>query len=77
LNPALVWGEQVILEIKFTGRFPNWFGGLVRIFGLRQCGAAKYVEGVDLLWGGGQRTTQLKPGRPWTFARGGRGVGVA
>jgi hypothetical protein len=48
-NPVMPWGPQVILELKFTGRFPDWFGELVRIFGIRQCGVAKYAEGVDEL----------------------------
>jgi hypothetical protein len=48
-QPLLVWGKDVILELKFTNRFPGWFGELVRVFGLRQCGAAKYVDGVTLI----------------------------
>lgn len=48
-NPVMPWGKQVILELKFTGRFPNWFGELVRIFGVMQCGVAKYAEGVTFL----------------------------
>jgi len=48
-EPILVWGKDVVLELKFTNRFPDWFGQLVRFFGLRQCGAAKYVDGVALL----------------------------
>jgi len=48
-NPVMPWGRQVILELKFNGRFPNWFGELVRIFGVHQCGVAKYAEGVDQL----------------------------
>jgi hypothetical protein len=48
-NPVRPWGNLVILELKFTGRFPNWFGELVRIFGVMQCGVAKYAEGVALL----------------------------
>ncbi|MCI0351084.1 MAG: polyphosphate polymerase domain-containing protein [Acidobacteriales bacterium] len=48
-HPILVWGKDVVLELKFTNRFPDWFRDLVRIFGLRQCGAAKYVDGVALL----------------------------
>ena len=47
-SPILVWGKDVVLELKFTNRFPDWFRELVRIFGLRQCGAAKYVDGVAL-----------------------------
>jgi len=37
--------DVVILELKFSGRFPNWYQDLVRIFNLTQEGAAKYVEG--------------------------------
>lgn len=48
-QPVLVWGKDVVLELKFTNRFPDWFRQLVRIFGLRQCGAAKYVDGVATL----------------------------
>ena len=48
-NPIMVWGRDVVLELKFTNRFPDWFRELVRVFGLRQCGAAKYVDGVALL----------------------------
>jgi SPX domain protein involved in polyphosphate accumulation len=48
-NPIYVFGSDIILELKFTSRFPNWFGDLVRHFGLRQSGAAKYVEGVAQL----------------------------
>jgi len=47
-NPVSVFGKQVILELKFTDRFPDWFKQLVRVFGLMQCGAAKYVEGMTL-----------------------------
>jgi hypothetical protein len=48
-DPILVWGKDIVLELKFTNRFPDWFRELVQIFGLRQCGAAKYVDGVALL----------------------------
>ena len=48
LRPILVWGKEVVLELKFTNRFPDWFRNLVQSFGLRQCGAAKYVDGVAL-----------------------------
>ena len=48
-NPILPWGRQVILELKFTTRFPNWFSELVRLFNVMQCGVAKYAEGVALL----------------------------
>jgi len=48
-HPVLPFGDEVILELKFTNRFPDWFEELVRVFGLMQCGAAKYVEGVTLI----------------------------
>ncbi len=48
-HPVAPWGKQVILELKFTGRFPNWFGELARVFGIMQCGVAKYAEGVTAL----------------------------
>ena len=47
-NPVVVFGEAVVLELKFTDRFPDWFKELARVFGLMQCGAAKYAEGVTL-----------------------------
>jgi hypothetical protein len=37
----------VILELKYTNRFPNWFNELVQIFGVMQCGAAKYLESIQ------------------------------
>ncbi len=45
-NPHSVFGKKVILELKFTNRFPNWFRDLVQVFGLRAGPAAKYVDGV-------------------------------
>jgi hypothetical protein len=48
-NPIYVFGDAVVLELKFTGRFPHWFGDLVRVFGLRQTSAAKYVDGIVLM----------------------------
>ena len=48
-QPIHVWGKEIVLELKFTNRFPDWFRELVQVFGLRQCGAAKYVDGVALL----------------------------
>ncbi len=45
-NPTDVFGSNVILELKFTDRFPEWFKSLVQVFGLRQASAAKYVDGL-------------------------------
>ncbi|MDX1953060.1 MAG: polyphosphate polymerase domain-containing protein [Verrucomicrobiota bacterium] len=48
VNPVKVFGNKVVLELKFTNRFPDWFKELTRVFGLMQCGAAKYADGVAL-----------------------------
>src|SRR6266567_7699746 len=56
-NPVFVFNKEVILELKFTDRFPDWFKDLVRVFGLMQCGAAKYVEGVTRV--GEQRINRM------------------
>lgn len=45
-NPSLPFGDRVILELKFTDRFPDWCRRLIERFGLMQCGAAKYCEGL-------------------------------
>lgn len=47
-NPLVVFGRRVILELKFTGRFPEWWRELVRVFGLAQSSAAKYADGIVL-----------------------------
>jgi hypothetical protein len=49
VNPVIVFGASVVLELKFTGRYPDWFRELVRVFNLTQCSAAKYADGVALL----------------------------
>jgi hypothetical protein len=43
--------DVVILELKYSGRFPNWFQELVETFNLMQGGAAKYAEGTTLYAG--------------------------
>jgi hypothetical protein len=47
-HPVEVFGNWVVLELKFTGRFPSWFNQLVQAFNLRQRSAAKYADGVAL-----------------------------
>jgi len=46
-QPWLSFKNQVILELKFTNRFPDWFKELVRVFGAMQCGAAKYCASIE------------------------------
>src|SRR5262249_31145107 len=58
-NPCLSFKNEVILELKFTNRFPDWFRELVRVFGVMQCGAAKYVEAIQGL--GFQKVGALTP----------------
>ena len=48
-HPVAVFGDYLVLELKFTNRFPDWFKELVRIYDLMQCGAAKYVDGATLV----------------------------
>jgi SPX domain protein involved in polyphosphate accumulation len=48
-DPRRSFNGEVILELKFTNRFPDWFRELVRVFGLMQCGAAKYCECVQAI----------------------------
>ena len=48
-NPVFVFGDFLVLELKFTNRFPDWFKELVRVYNLTQCGAAKYVDGATLV----------------------------
>jgi hypothetical protein len=43
------FGNNVILELKFTSRYPLWWEDLTRRFSLFRGGAAKYVEGVTVL----------------------------
>jgi len=46
-NPVLSFENIVILELKFSNRFPGWFRELVRMANVMQCGAAKYVESIQ------------------------------
>jgi hypothetical protein len=43
-EPYVCTTDEVILELKFTGRFPHWYRDLVQYFDCFQTGAAKYVE---------------------------------
>jgi hypothetical protein len=38
--------NMVILELKFTNRFPSWFRDLVRMANVLRCGAEKYAESI-------------------------------
>ena len=62
-NPRLTWDKAVILELKFTNRFPRWFAELVRVFNLQPSGAAKYVDGLAHHSGRAISSTTGRPGR--------------
>lgn len=42
-----VFGDNVILELKFTDRFPNWLQKMTQLFHLRKESAAKYVDSIE------------------------------
>jgi hypothetical protein len=44
--PISPFGNRLILELKFTDRFPDWFADLVRHFNLLQVGVPKYCGSV-------------------------------
>jgi hypothetical protein len=46
-DPCNVFGPTVILELKFTDRFPHWFNDLVQTFDCFLTGAAKYAGGIE------------------------------
>ncbi len=60
--PTLVYSPLVILELKFTDRFPNWFIELVQCFNLMRSAAAKYSGAVLLL---GESRFQSGSFRDW------------
>ena len=37
----------IILELKFTGRYPNWLRELVHTFNLQRSAASKYCNGIE------------------------------
>jgi SPX domain protein involved in polyphosphate accumulation len=48
-QPTTLYPHCVVLEIKFTNRYPNWLEEMVQRFGLRQLSASKYSGGVALV----------------------------
>lgn len=48
-TPYQVFGNQVVLEIKFTNRYPDWIREMIQLYNLQRCGAAKYVDGINLM----------------------------
>ena len=48
-NPCRPFGNEVILELKFTNRFPKWLREMVERFELIRGSAAKYCECVEMI----------------------------
>jgi len=48
-KPIQIYGDHIVLELKFTGRYPSWFNGLVTRFNLMRAAAMKYCGGVERL----------------------------
>ena len=47
-RPAAVCPGQVILELKFTDRFPVWLAEVVALHSLQPVSAAKYADGLAI-----------------------------
>lgn len=48
-HPSRIYGDFVVLELKFTTRYPNWFRDMVERFNLMRGTASKYCGAVDML----------------------------
>ncbi len=45
-DPVFVYAPAVILEVKFTERYPTWLSQMVEHFGLMRSSSSKYSGGV-------------------------------
>ncbi|MBI5688901.1 MAG: polyphosphate polymerase domain-containing protein [Verrucomicrobia bacterium] len=70
-RPTGIFAGTVILELKFTNRFPVWFRELVEHLDLQPESAAKYVDGLAAVtaphlasarWSGPAPSFSFKPG---------------
>jgi hypothetical protein len=48
-HPKHIYSEFIVLELKFTGRFPMWFNSMITHFNLVRSAAMKYCGGVASL----------------------------
>ncbi|MCX5714609.1 MAG: VTC domain-containing protein, partial [Candidatus Omnitrophica bacterium] len=62
-DPQSVWGDQVVLEVKFTERFPTWFKDLIRRFELVNTGAPKYCDGIEMIKGWWRNNDRIMTGK--------------
>lgn len=65
INPKRIFPELVVLEIKFTTRFPSWLSDMVRLFDLTRSAAAKYSTGVVALGASALRGETHAPPSQW------------
>ncbi|HET6428301.1 MAG TPA: polyphosphate polymerase domain-containing protein [Phycisphaerae bacterium] len=54
----------VVLEVKFTDRFPSWLSGMVRVFDLQRRSMAKYVACVQALHRPGRLVGRIRRSGP-------------
>src|SRR5262249_690291 len=73
-NPVQLFADAVILELKFTNRFPNWFNSMVHTFNLMWSASAKYAGGVFFMgehrFHDGERTHEWEVAKPGEFGYG-------
>ena len=81
---VILYGSTAVVDLLMDSSFDDRFSGQVAIHGIR--------HGTDVRWSGfaatslrlgqygitriGDRTWELRPGRPWAEAAAGRGIGV-
>jgi hypothetical protein len=63
-HPVRSFAPEILLEIKFTGRFPLWLEEFVRFFGLQRSSASKYCDGTWRL----SQAGLLEPRNRWLIA---------
>jgi hypothetical protein len=49
VRPRRIYTDVIVLELKFTGRFPNWLREMADCFNLSRGTASKYCGGVEVL----------------------------
>lgn len=48
-KPTYPFDGRIVLEMKYTNRFPEWFRHVVGHFNLVQCGVPKYCGSIEVL----------------------------
>ncbi len=55
LESAVLYGSAVVLELKFSERFPKWFEEMVNSFRFSPGPTAKFVDSVKMMLGDGMQ----------------------